>query len=304
MVGVCVCFCARSACTPPLLARVGSVGMCFCAGASAALRHSWLGCWSVCVLACAFCLYPVTPGSCVRCGCVCLGSGFGCAPPLQAGVLGCVCACLRAPLAARHFWLGCAVWVCVLWLGFQLRLATPGFVVVLSVCLCARSTCTPPLLAGMCCPGACAWALVSAAPLPLLAGVLGCVRACVHAPLVPRQPGWGVWRGCSCLGSGFGCAPPLLAGVLGCVCACLRAPLVLRHSWLGCAAWLCVLGLGFWLRPASPGWGVGLCVCSCARSAFFFKAWRTPPKTTQICSTARFPKGQPLIRAKQGNIQA
>ena len=85
--------------------------------------------------------------------------------------------------------------------------------------------------------------------------------------LYPASPSWGVPCGCVCLGSRFGCAPPLLAGVLGCVCVSVRALLVPRHSWLGCAVWVCVLGLGFWLRPATPGWGVGVCVCLCALSA-------------------------------------
>ena len=119
--------CAWSACTQQLLAPVRGVGVCVWARLSAAPRHSWLGCWAVCVvrlhpatpgLGCAvwvcvfglgFRLRPATPGwgagLCVcsactqpllatgaRCGCVCLGSGFGCAPPLLAGVLGCVCA--------------------------------------------------------------------------------------------------------------------------------------------------------------------------------------------------------------------
>ena len=61
------------------------------------------------------------------------------------------------------------------------------------------------------------------------------------------------------LGSGLGCAPPLLAGVMGWVCVCVPAPLVPRHSLLGCAVWVCVLGLGFRVRPATPGWGVGVC---------------------------------------------
>ena len=104
--------------------------------------------------------------------------------------------------------------------------------------------------------------------------------------------GWGVWCGCVCLGSGFGCAQPLLAGVLGCVCVCMPAPLVPNHSWLRCAAWVCVWArvsaaprhswLGCWgvcvfvcalrLYPATPRWGVRRrCVgwvlpgtCSCA----------------------------------------
>ena len=217
-VGVRVCWCARSACTPPLLAGVCGLGVCVWARVSAAPRHSWLGCWSVCVLVCLFRSYPATPGWAVRRGCVCLGSGFGCAPPLLAGVLGCVCAGVRAPLAPRHSWLGCAVWVCVFGLGFRLRPATPGW------------------------------------------GVGVCVLVCV-LPLYPATPGWGVRRGCVCFGSGLGCAPPLLARVLGCVCAGVDAPLVPRHSWLGCAVWVCVCGSGFRLRPATPGWGAGVCVC-------------------------------------------
>ena len=109
---------------------------------------------------------------------------------------------------------------------------------------------------------------------------LGCLGVCVFvgAPcLYPTTPGWGVRCGCVCLGSGSGWAPPLLAGVLGCVCVCVRAALVLCQSWLGCAAWLCVLGLGFWLRPATPGWGVGVCLCLWAGPAW------TPPLLAWVC---------------------
>ena len=232
--GVGVCLCARPACTPPLLAGVCGVGVCAPAWVSAVPRRSWFGCWGVCVFVCALRLYPAFPSWGVCCVCVCLGSGVGCAPPLLARVLGCVCPCVRAPLIPRHSWLGCAAWVCVLELGFRLRPATPGWGVGVFVCLCARSTCTPPLLAGVCDVGV-------------------------------------------CLGSGLGCAPPLLAGVLGYVCVRVPAPLVPRHSWLGCAAWVCVLGLGFRLRPATPGWGVGVCECSCARSAC------TPPLLAGVC---------------------
>ena len=266
----CACLCACSHCTPPLLAGARGVGVCVRVRVSAAPHHSWLGCWGVCVLVWTLPLYPATPGWCVRCGCVCLGSGFGCAPLLLAGVLGFVCAGVRAPLVPCHSWLGCAVWVCVFGLGFRLRPATPGWGVGVCVCLCACSACTPPLLAGVCGVGVCAWARVSAAPRHSWLGCWGvCVLVCV-LPLYPATPGWGVRRGCVCSGSGFGCAPPLLAGVFGCVCAGAGAPLVPRHSWLGCALWVCVLGLRFWLRPATPGWGVW-CVgwllpgtCSCA----------------------------------------
>ena len=113
---------------------------------SAAPRHSWLGCWGVCALVCALRLYPATPGPGVRCGCVWLGSGSACALPLLAGVSGFVSACVRAPLAPRHSWLGCAAWVCALRLGFRLRPATRGWGVGVCGCSCARSACTQPLL--------------------------------------------------------------------------------------------------------------------------------------------------------------
>ena len=106
--GVCVLW-ACSACSPPLLAGVCGAGVCAWARVSAAPRHSWLGCRGLCVLVCALRLHLATPGWAVRCGCVCLGSGFGCAPPLVAGVVGCVCAGVGAPLVPRHSWLGCAV---------------------------------------------------------------------------------------------------------------------------------------------------------------------------------------------------
>ena len=139
---------------------------------------------------------------------------------------------------------------------------------------------------------------------------------CVRTALVPPTPGWVVLFRCVCLSSGFGCAPPLLAGVLGCACVCacstctpqlragvcgvgacawarllalpshswfgcwgvcVRAPIVPHHSWLGCALWVGVLALRFQLRPATPGWGVGVCVCLCARSCC------TPPLLTGVC---------------------
>ena len=145
------------------------------------------------VFVCMFRLYPATPGCGVRCGCVRWGSGFGCARPLLAWVLGCVYACVRAPLVPRHSWLGCAVWVWVLGLGFRLCPATPGRGVGVCVCLCARSACTLPLLAGVYGVGVCAWARVSAAPRHSWPGCWGvCVFVCASA-----------------------CTPPLLAGVCG-----------------------------------------------------------------------------------------
>ena len=147
------------------------------------------------VLVSALGFYPANPGWGVWCGCVFLGSGFGCAPQFLAGVLGCVfvcalrlyaaspgwgvdvcmCAWARVWAASRHFWLECwvvrfgvsgppvprqswlrcAVWVCVLGLGFRLRLAYPRWVVWVFVLVCALR-------------------------------------------LYPANPGSGVWSGCVC----------------------------------------------------------------------------------------------------------
>ena len=273
----CVCLGSGFGCAPPLLAGV-------------------LGC--ACWCACSPRTPPLLAGAC-GVG-VCLGSGFGCAPPFLAGVLGCACAGVGAPLVPRPSWLGCVLWVCVFGLGFRLRPATPGWAVGVCVCWFRRSPCTPPLLAGVCGVGVCVWVPVSVAPRHSWLGCWGAcvllcalrlhpatpgrgVRVCVLVSvllLYPATPGWDVRRGCVCLGSGFGCAPPLLAGVLGCLCAAVRAPLAPRHSWLGCAVWVCVFGLGFRLRPATPGWGFGVCVCLCAYSAC------TPPLLAGVCGLA------------------
>ena len=229
-VGVCVCWCAFSPCTPPLLAGVCGVGVCVWARVSAAPRHSWLGCWGVRV-------------------------------------------CVRAPLVPRHSWLGCAAWVFVFGFGFPLRPATPGWGVGVCVCWCARSACTPPLLAGVCGVGVGVWARVSAAPRHSWPGCAAWV--CVFGlgfRLRPATPGRGGGV-CVCWCACFPCTPPLLAGVCGvgvCVWArvlaaprhswlgcwgvrvCVPAPPAPGHSWLGYAAWVCVLELGSRLRPSTP----------------------------------------------------
>ena len=270
---MCVCLCARSACSPastgcgvrcgcvcwgsglgrapPLLAGVFGC-VCVCVRAPILLRHSWLGCavW-VCVLGLGFRLLPATPGSGVRCGCVFLGSGLGCAPPLLARVLVCVCVCVGAPLVPHHSWLACALWVCVLGLGLRLLLATPGWGVR---CACVF------LGSGLGC-----------AP-PLLAGVLGCVCVFMGAPLVPHHSGLrcAVWV--CVLGLGFRLRPAT-PGWAACVCwvspgTCYCA--VVRCGWcaqpgfaavdasylslcLGCgrrlAPLVCLVALGWCAAP-------------------------------------------------------
>ena len=173
---------------------------CVCAyvGAQLVPCHSWLGCAvRVGVLGLGFWLRSATPGWGVGvCVCVCVlaplvphHSWLGCAawvfvlwlgfrvrPPTPSWGVG-VCVCLvRAPSVPRHCWLGCAVWAGVIGLGVRLRSATPGWGVGVCVCLCARSACTPPLSAGVCGVGACAWARVSAAPRH---SWLGCWGVCV-----------------------------------------------------------------------------------------------------------------------------
>ena len=236
---MCVCWCACSSCTPPLLAGVCGLGVCAWARVSAAPCHSWLGCWALCVLVCALCLHPATPGWGARCRCVCLGSGFGCAPPLLAGVLGCVCARVRALLAARHSWLGCGVWVCAFGLGFLLRPATPGWDVGVCVFVCLL-----PLYPATSGRGArrgcvCLGSGFGCAP-PLLAAVLGC----------------------ACLSACPPCTPPLLTGVCGGAGGVwARVSAAPRHSWLGCWG-VCVLVWALRLHPATPGWGARRgCVC-------------------------------------------
>ena len=100
-VGVCVCWCARSACTPRILLGVRGMGVFAGARVSAALCHPWLGRWGVCVFVCALRLYFATPGWAVRRALLCLGSDSGCAMPLLAGMLECVCVCVRAPRVPR-----------------------------------------------------------------------------------------------------------------------------------------------------------------------------------------------------------
>ena len=82
---VCVCLCARSACTPPILVGVNGVGLGALARVSAAPRQSWPGCWGVCV-----CVHPLPVprhpwlGCWGVCVCLCARSAY--TPPILAGV--------------------------------------------------------------------------------------------------------------------------------------------------------------------------------------------------------------------------
>ena len=192
---------------------------------------------------------------------VCVRARFSAAPCRS--WLGCwgVCVLVCAPLLVpRHFWLGGAVWVCMLRLGFRLLPATPGWGVRVCVCLCALSPLVPRL----------SW---------LGCGVWVCVLG-LGFWLRPATPGGDV-QVCVFVCALPACTPPFLAGLCGvCVCALARVSAAPRNSWLGCAVWVCVLGLGFRLRPATPGWGDGVCVCLCVRSAC------TPPLLAGVFGVA------------------
>ena len=247
-VGMCVCSCARSTCTPPLLAGVFRVVVCAWAWVSAAPRLSWRGCWGVCVFVCPLRLFPATPGWGVRCGFVCLGT-VSAAPRHSWLCLGCVCVCVSAPLVPRHSWLGCAAWVCVFGLRFPLRPAALGWGVGVCVCVCPpRLYPATPGWGGQC-GCVCLGSGFGCAP-PLLAGVLGCVCVCVRAPPVPRHS----WLGCV-------------------VWVCVHGlGLRLRPAAPGWGVGVCLFVCALRLYPATPGWGVRRgCVgwvlpgtCSCA----------------------------------------
>ena len=198
-----MCLCARFARTPRILAGMCGVKSVASGFDFHPVNTGWVG--GLCVCVCARPLYPAIPGSGVRCGCACLGLGFGCAPPLlagcvglcvlvctlslyplflvgdcglcawvgvlgftppiQAGLLECVClwarfaptppvladlcrvgasvrvllsarqswhgfsgVCVfvRAPPVPRQSWTGCAVWMCLLWFEFWLRPTISG----------------------------------------------------------------------------------------------------------------------------------------------------------------------------------
>ena len=142
-----VCLCARSACTLPVLARVCGVDVCASGRVSAAPCHSCLECSGVCV--CVHAL-PVPRQSWLWLV-VCV-SGFTFWHSPHQSWLRCWGVCVRvpAPLVPRQSLLGFAMWVRVLGFWFRLRPTIPGWDVGMCVCLCARSACTPPKLAGFC----------------------------------------------------------------------------------------------------------------------------------------------------------
>ena len=185
--------------------------------------------------------------------CLCLGLGFAVTPPILAGVQG-VCAWVLVLVSPHHSWLqfvACAVGL-AFWLAS--RQSWLGFLGCVS--LRARSTCSPPFLAGVFGVGVCAWVRVSAAPChSWLAFWVVCYGVCT--PSGPRQS----WLGCavwvSVLGRVFGLRPTIRGGIAGLcvlVCAIRLYPAYPRWVWV----WVCVLGLRLRLRLEC--WGGCVCV--------------------------------------------
>ena len=263
------------------LAFPGSAVRCGCArlGSGFQLCLAIPG-WGVglCVLVCAQRLYPANPGSGVQCRCV-PGLKFRLRPAIPGWVVGlCVLVCALRLYPANPGWGVRSACVC-LGSGFG---CAPQFLAGVLGCVfrCVRSACTPPILAGPCDVGVCAWARISAAPRH---SWLGCCGVCcwVLAPPVPRQS----WLGCA---------------VLVCV---LGLGLQLRPAIPRWGVWLCVLVCALCLCPAYPGWGVQYgcmclgsvfgctppflagvlgCVCLCVRSACI------PPVLPWVCGVGVF----------------
>ena len=229
-----------------------------------------------------------------------LGLRFWLRRAILAGVLGCVCVCVAAPLVPRHSWLGCAVWVCVIGLGLQLRPAAPRLCLGVCVFVCPPRS-YPATPSSVCVVGVCVWARVRAAPRNSWLGWCGvCVFLCALR-LYPATPGSGVRCGCGCLSLGFGCAPPLLAGVFGCVCLCARsacAPSLLAGScgvWDGChlapvpVPWFaagCARCPGLRHPVAVVAWHLSLCLgCGWRRASLaslVAPRWCAAPRPVQL----------------------
>ena len=296
------CWGLGSGCAPPLLGEVLGcgcacvpvplwspappgwgccAGVCGWAWVAAAPRHSWLGCWGVCVFVRAPRLYPAFPGWGVLCGCACWALVSAVPRPSWLGCLG-VYAAVRVPRLPPPF-LGDGLWrggVRVLPLvGFAPPPPSPlvfffffrgghrdmschGFVVLVAVCLGlgSRGLCPPiPSLPGCVVlfffpsqPGVCPRVLGVPSPVGLLLPAW-CCRFRLGGLAVPL---WGVL---SSVPSGWGVRPPLAVLVGGLVAlgrSCPPPPPVFFWGGSACSS-LCLPWAGARIGRLSV-WSSGL----------------------------------------------
>ena len=124
----CACLGTGFGLNPPILAGVWVVSVWVHFLASPC--QSWRDCW-VCVLLCAFCLYPANHGCSLWC--VCSGADLGFPPPVLGAVWG-VCVRVRVLYVPRLTSLGSSARV--VGYGFRLRPANRGWGVGMCVFLC------------------------------------------------------------------------------------------------------------------------------------------------------------------------
>ena len=185
----------------------------------------------VCVFGLGFCFHPANPGW---------------------GV------CARVLALPRQMWLGFVVCVCVLvcWPNPT----NPGWGVLVSEFVCAfRLYPANPGLGVRC--GRVYLGSGFGYALPFLARVLGCVCLCARSACT--QPIQAAVCVVCVLVRVLAFTLPILARVLGCVCLPARSTCTLPFL-AGMYVVACVVGLWSRLRPATPGWGVDVCVVVCA----------------------------------------
>ena len=147
----------------------------------------------------------------------------------------CVCLGLRFGFHLANP--GWGVGVCVFVCAFRLHPANPGWD-VWCACVCLGCILAAPRHSWLRCWGA---------------------SVCLHTLFVPRQ----TWLGIMVLVFWVWFWGPPCQCWLGCwhVCVCVCTSPAPCNSLLGCVVWVCVLLFEFRLRPAIPGWGLGVCVC-------------------------------------------
>ena len=192
--------------------------------------------YGTCVVACALRLPPAVSGSRVRCGRACWGLGFGCAPHLLGGLLGCVCARAPVPRGLLDLLVAVAVPGCVFVRAPRLFPAFPGW--------------------GAACGRAC-WARVSAVLHPLWLGSRGVFFALIFLRVLVWLCGVGCWVSLS--RALWSLSPHPLSFGLGCwlffflfpwcVSACSGVPFPGGPLFL---AWCCRFCLG---GLPVPRWG-------------------------------------------------